>query len=150
VFRDVKGNPVECVRRFNCNLVGLTHPNKRGENRMELIRSMPIGTELTLVPEPGNAADRNAILVYRADDPTNDLGYMHAIQAKQFSPLIERGATFSAQLNWINRERPDYLEAYFYVFQLTPPVSKSRSVRRDAPHYDGRRSQHSRDESQTS
>jgi hypothetical protein len=85
---------------------------------------------LVLVREPDNPLDRNAVLIYRADD-----GYMDVTGAAHFCPLIERGATFSAQVYWINRDRPDYLKVYIWLFQLSEPVLKKRPVRLGVPRY---------------
>jgi hypothetical protein len=112
------------------------------------VRNRSYGTELVLIPEPDNAMDRNAILVSRADDMNCDPGYITLFRRGQFCPLIERGATFRAQLYWINRERPDYLEAYCYVFQMTEPLLKRRPVRRGAPLYKGWRPQEAEEQSQ--
>jgi len=70
IWTDALGKKIECIHRFGCCLVGLTHVNKNGQSRMELIRPMPIGTELVLVPVPDNPTDRDAILIYCADDLT--------------------------------------------------------------------------------
>jgi hypothetical protein len=53
--------PLTFVHRFNRQLAGLTHPNKHGRVHMDLVRAMPMGTPLVLVPEPDNQHDRNAI-----------------------------------------------------------------------------------------
>jgi hypothetical protein len=68
---------------------------------MELAHKLQIGTPLVLIREPDNLLDRNAVLIFRADELTRDLGYMDATGAAHFCPLIERGATFSAQVYWI-------------------------------------------------
>jgi len=36
---------------------------------------------LALVADPGNGCDRNAVLIYKADDLTEDLGYLDATGA---------------------------------------------------------------------
>lgn len=134
-WTDAKRNPKECIHRFQCQLSGLTHPNKHGVDRHELLREMPVGTQLVLVPEPDNPVDRDAILVYRADDLGNDLGYLHASAAKRFCRMIECGATFSAELCWVDRRRPDYPTYHLYLFQLTQMTQKHRPMRHNAPTY---------------
>lgn len=135
-WTDVFGNPVQCIRRDQRQLVGISHQNKLGQSRMDLIRTLECGTSLTLVPEPNNKFDRNAILVHRTDMPNSDLGYMDATGAKKFCKLMERGATFSAQVSWIN-SRTSYPEIYFYIFQLSEPTIPKRPVSRNAIEYKG-------------
>jgi hypothetical protein len=135
---DAQGRPITCIHRFHRILAGLTHKNKRGEDRIALARQLAIGTPLLLVQEPNNRVDRNAILIFRADDPDNDLGYLDASGAKQFAKMMERGATFSAEVSWINNDNPSLPQIYIYVYQLTEPLLKKRPTRKNAAAYKGR------------
>ena len=117
------------------HLVGLTHPNKAGGNRISDARSLEMGTRLVLVPEADNAHDRNAILIYREGDLRNDIGYLDYVGARQICKLMERGATFSAEVNWINNDNPDLPKVYLCVSQLTEPIRRARPMRRNAPKY---------------
>lgn len=134
-WTDSLGRPIDCIHREARQLVGLTHPNKRGADRRPLWRQLLRGTPLVLVPEPDNAFDRNAILIYRADDLANDLGYMHATGAKRICPLIERGAIFTADVYWINNKSEFYPEVYMYIYQMTEPIRHARPQRRRAAQY---------------
>jgi HIRAN domain len=134
-WTDAQGRPVTCIHRFHRILVGLTHKNKAGEDRIALARRLSIGTPLLMVQETNNPVDRNAILIYRADDPSNDLGYLDATGAKQFAKMMERGATFAAEVYWVNNDSPSLPQVYIYVYQLTEPLLKKRPTRKNAPEY---------------
>jgi hypothetical protein len=134
-FVDAQRHPKECIRRFGRQLKGLSHPNKNGKDRLALARSLSVGTPLVLVPDPSNAYDRNAVLIYRADDPTEDLGYLDATGAKEICRMIECGATFDADVYWIDKHEPDFPKIYMWVYQLTPMTLKRRPARHDAPVY---------------
>jgi hypothetical protein len=116
-------------------LKGLSHPNKNGKDRLVLVRSLNVGTPLVLVPDPTNAYDRNAVLIYRADDSTEDLGYLDATGAKQICRMLECGATFDADVYWIDHHDPDFPKIYIWVYQLTEMTQKRRPARHNAPHY---------------
>lgn len=134
-FTDALGRPRECLHRDIWSLVGLTHPGKNGHDRIAMVRGLVKGTKLIIVPEPDNPLDRNALLVYRADDLEHDLGYIHASQAKRVCPLIERGTLYETEVYWINNRNPEYPEVYLYAFKMNEPVLAHRPVRRGAPHY---------------
>ncbi|HEY1804956.1 MAG TPA: HIRAN domain-containing protein [Terracidiphilus sp.] len=116
-------------------LVGFSHPNKHGLNRLDLVRKLSRGSKLVLVPEPENPVDRNAILVYSADDLENDLGYLDATGAKKICRMIECGAAFTADLAFFWGRDPDFPTVYIYVYQLTPMQQAHRPIRKDAPEY---------------
>lgn len=55
---------------------------------MDFVRTRKKETQLVLVPESDNVRDRNAILVYRADDPDDDLGCMDMLYTLLLCPVI--------------------------------------------------------------
>ncbi len=128
-WTDALNKPIDCIHRDSCELVGMTHLNKRGLSRLPLIDNLRIGDKLILVPDPANEHDRNAILVYGEGDRDNDLGFVHRMKAKQICPLIERGAVFTAQLYWIDRQKPDYPKPYIYLFKWQEPTLRRRPGR---------------------
>jgi HIRAN domain-containing protein len=128
------------------HLVGLTHPNRVGGNRISDARTLEMGTRLVLVPEADNAYDRNAILINREGDLRNDIGYLDYAGARQICKLMERGATFSAEVNWINNDNPDLPKVYLCVTQLTEPIRRARPMRRNAPKYPSRFQEQSPDD----
>ncbi len=135
-WTDALGRPKECIYRFQRSLVGLTHPNKQGHNRIALAQKLRTGMQLLLVPEPNNPVDRDAILIYSGDDPGNDLGYLDSIGAKQICRMIECGANFSAEVFWINNHNHALPKVYIYVFQLTATTRSHRPARKNAPRYE--------------
>ena len=116
-------------------VVGFSHPNKRGVDRMNLVQKLKVGTKLVLVPDPDNPVDRNAILVYAADDVENDIGYLHSSAAKYIARMMECGATFSAEVYYIHHGYKNYPEVCIFIYQLTPMTQKRRPIRKDAPLY---------------
>ncbi len=88
-----------------------------------------------LVPEPDNPVDRNAILVYAADDLENDIGHLHSSAAKYIARMTECGATFSAEVYYIHHGYKNYPEVCIFIYQLTPMIRKRRPIRKDAPLY---------------
>lgn len=135
-WTDALGKPVECIHRFSCQVVGLSHTNKCGRDRMGFVNHLTRGTKLVLVPEPDNPYDRNAILVYVEGDRENDLGYLHSSSAKKFCRMMECGATFSAEVYYIYRKpRTNYPEVCIYLYQLTPMTTNRRPIRKSAPEY---------------
>jgi hypothetical protein len=134
-WTDAHGQPKACIHRYTCSLVGLTHSNKNGTDRLGLARGLQIGTPLTLLPEPDNKYDRNAVLICRRDDLNNDLGYIHATQAKRICRMIECGATFDAEVYWIDKRKPELPDVFMFIYQLTPMTSARRPVRYNAPTY---------------
>jgi hypothetical protein len=135
-WTDAYGKPIECIHRYGCEIVGLSHSNKRGRDRMEFIKHLTIGTKVVLFPEPNNRVDRNAILVYLQGDFENDIGYLYSSGAKRICRMMECGATFSAQVYWINSNpRRQYPEVFLYIYQLTPTTLTRRPTRKGAPEY---------------
>lgn len=140
-WTDALGSPIECIHRFSSQVVGFSHPNKRGRDRLTLVNNLSRGMKLVLVPEPDNPYDRNAILVYIEGDLENDLGYLYSSTAKKICRMIECGAAFSAEVYYIHHKpRSNYPEVCIYLYQLTPLTTNRRPIRKDAPEYIGDRS----------
>jgi hypothetical protein len=139
-WTDALSKPIDCIHRFSSQVVGLSHPNKFGRDRMAFVNHLTRGTKLVLVPEPDNPYDRNAILVYIEGDRENDLGYLFSSAAKKICRMIECGATFSAEVYYIYRKpRSNYPEVCVYLYQLTPITMNRRPIRKGAPEYHGGR-----------
>jgi hypothetical protein len=132
---DVFGNPIQCVNWFDRHLAGFTHSNKRGLDRLPLIKKLTKGSKIVLVPEPENPYDRNAILLYSTDDLENDVGYLDSVGANQICGLMERGATFSAEVFYVFYEKPDVPFVRIMIYQLTPALQDHRPIRKGAPVY---------------
>lgn len=139
-WTDALGNPIDCVHRFGSQVVGFSHPNKHGRDRMAFVNHLTRGTKLVLVPEPNNPYDRNAILIYIQGDLENDIGYLFSPTAKKICRMIECGATFSAEVYYIYRKPgSNYPEVCIYLYQLTPLTTNRRPIRKGAPEYNGSR-----------
>ena len=124
------------IHRFHRQLVGIHFKSKSGVDRATLWYSLARSMQVLLAPEPDNVQDRNAILVYRADDPTNDLGYVDYQGAQEICRLMECGADFKAQIAWIENAGKPWMEVHMDIFQLTLPVRTRRPSRKNAPKYD--------------
>lgn len=139
-WTDALGRSIECVHRFSSQVVGFSHPNKYGRDRMAFVNHLIRGTKLVLVPEPDNLYDRNAILVYIQGDLENDIGYLYSSAAKKICRMLECGATFSAEVYYIHHKpRSNYPEVCVYLYQLTPLTTNRRPIRKGAPEYNGGR-----------
>jgi hypothetical protein len=104
-------------------------------DRRQLIKRLQQGTKIVLVPEPDNPYDRNAILLYNADDLENDIGYLDSTGAKQICGLIERGATLSAEVFYVWYKNPNSPYVRIMIWQLTPALQSHRPIRKGAPVY---------------
>ena len=85
--------------QFYSKLAGVTIDNKDGRNRQTIIKTLLNENDLlTLVREPNNKADPNAIAVYFetqfGNDPWGDrryqVGYLTSEVAAELAPLIDR------------------------------------------------------------
>lgn len=69
----------------------VARPESSEQERQRRTRSrsrLSVGTPLVLVPDPDNAYDRNAVLIYRADYRTEAVGYSDATGAKQIGGIL--------------------------------------------------------------
>jgi hypothetical protein len=134
-WTDTNGNLTSAFTATFRQLVGLTHVNHLGNDRVALARKLSIGTSLVLVAYPNNPADRNAVLIYREDDQADDLGYLDSVGARMLCKLMERDAQFSAEVHWIDNDNINLPKVYIYVYQLSEPVHRRRPRRTNAPKY---------------
>ena len=126
------------LMKTNCQIVGIMHPAKDGGSRMDRALGLVSHDKLILVPEPDNALDRNAILVYKASDPEHEIGHMASSAAKRICRMIECGATFSAEVFWIDIGKNGWASVHCSIEQLTPMTRTKRPTRYGAPVYRGR------------
>lgn len=116
---------MQYVYRHPSHLAGISHPNKNGRDRLRLARHLRVGTQLTLRLDPDNPADQDAVLVYRADDPTQDLGYLYSYTARSVARKMRCGASFSAEVAGIDDD-VRYPVYHLYVYQLTKATREER------------------------
>ncbi len=77
------------LREFFSSVAGVSRSNADGSDRQALIRAKcRAGGALTLVREPGNAHDANAIAVMCSG---SQIGYLHAELAEKYAKRIDSG-----------------------------------------------------------
>ena len=81
--------------RYALHISGEQYPNNSGISRQSLIMQMSLGDQLTLVREPWNSFDKNAV---RVDWSGRDIGYISARNAEWVSKLMDEGANLSASV----------------------------------------------------
>jgi hypothetical protein len=91
-FEDAFGDGL--ITGFYCKVADTTFANSDGSNRMQIVQQCQAGERLSLVPEPENPYDRNAIAVRR--DNGQQLGYVPAHSASQIAPAMRRGKAWIA------------------------------------------------------
>jgi hypothetical protein len=109
---------MQYIYRHPSHLAGISHPNKHGRDRVRLARHLHVGAPLALKLEPDNVADQDAVLVYRADDLAEDLGYLYSYTARSVAKKMRCGASFSAEVASIEDD-DRYPVYHLYVYQLT-------------------------------
>ncbi|MBI4744922.1 MAG: single-stranded-DNA-specific exonuclease RecJ, partial [Actinobacteria bacterium] len=76
---------------FHTKIVGVTF-----EERQEVISILSPGMPLSLIREPENPYDKNAIKV--RDNYGQDIGFLNARLAKQLAPYMDKGIKFEAEI----------------------------------------------------
>jgi hypothetical protein len=90
---------------FNIDLHGEAQRNADGQSRQEIIARLKEGEYVTLVPEPDNAHDSNAI---RVDSGIGTIGYVSRHDAKRIGDLIARGAVSKCYIDEIRGGEDGY------------------------------------------
>lgn len=82
------------MRELSLHVVGADHPNRGGGNRrFEILLCVP-GEVVTLVPEPRNPVDRNAVMVVSAREV--QIGYLTADRAAWIAAMLRSGRAVAA------------------------------------------------------
>ncbi|MEN2747437.1 HIRAN domain-containing protein [Sphingomonas sp. T9W2] len=82
------------MRELSLHVVGADHPNRGGGNRrFEILLCVP-GEVVTLVPEPRNPVDRNAVMVVSARGV--QIGYLTADRAAWIAAMLRSGRAVAA------------------------------------------------------
>ncbi|MDF2615438.1 MAG: hypothetical protein K0Q47_93 [Sedimentibacter sp.] len=79
-------------------VVGTTHKNPNGTSRQEIISHLTKASKITLVREPDNEYDKNAIAVYANE---KQIGYLSSAYAATFAPKIDAGRRFEVNVDTI-------------------------------------------------
>jgi len=82
---------------FYSKVVGVSHINRNGSSRQAIIRRCSIGEELSLVREPTNPVDPNAIKIVRVNG--EQLGYISAYIASDLASDIDKGAIVRCRIS---------------------------------------------------
>lgn len=82
------------MRELSLHVVGADHPNRGGGNRrFEILLCTP-GEAVTLVPEPRNPVDPNAVMVLSARGV--QIGYLTADRAAWIGAMLRQGREVAA------------------------------------------------------
>lgn len=77
-------------------VVGSSFPNEDGTSRQEIISHLTKASKITLVREPKNIYDKNAIAVYANG---KQVGYLSSGYAADFAPKIDGGSWFDVSVD---------------------------------------------------
>ncbi len=83
------------MQELSLHVVGADHPNRsgKGNRRFEILLCRP-GEPATLMPEPRNPVDPNAVMVLSARGV--QIGYLTADRAAWIAPMLRAGRTVQA------------------------------------------------------
>jgi hypothetical protein len=123
-------------RRFNLHVAGVSHRNKDGTKRQDILRDCREGEVVQLLPEPENPHDPNAIRVCRRNG--EQIGYIDQANASRLAEDLAAGWTYRVTVGEI-LHKPG-TRSYGMMLQLEvltmSAVTESRLVtetRRDEP-----------------
>ena len=96
---------LESLKHYITKVAGVTHENKDGTSRQEIIADCYEGESLNLVPEPDNPIDENAIAVCRASG--EQIGYLNKGLAFWVSDMLKDGWRYFPSIKAINDDGID-------------------------------------------
>jgi hypothetical protein len=107
-------------RRFSTTLRGITHPNRDGSSRQEILRGVGVGNtaEVEFEEENDNPKDPNAVEVVLEEcgRKGQQIGYVPWKRAPEFRAMLRRNPTLHAmakvlKLPYATRKLPEVLGA---------------------------------------
>lgn len=120
------------MRELSLAVVGADHPNKRGPGRRFEIALCAPGEPVSLVPEPKNPKDPNALKVMSLREV--QLGYLTAERAPLIGSMISNGRDMVA----VFQEATNYGAVVRVAFDGAEPVlPPARPAREAQPGEDG-------------
>jgi hypothetical protein len=133
----VRENP-EIDKWFWSKVAGVTHENRDGRSRQEILKRCEGRELLRLVPEPDNPVDRNAIAVLRRNG--EQLGYLDRRLARETHNRMQKGERWEAMLTAVTgRDHPHaWFGANIVMYRLkmqqssTPRIT--RAAKKRTPH----------------
>lgn len=79
-------------------IAGVTKPNDKGKDIQKILSKLKPNTKLTLLREPNNSYDKNAIKIIVSG---KHIGYIKSDLAKTVAPLLDKGHKYNASINEI-------------------------------------------------
>ncbi len=108
--RRSKMSILDSQRMTKFKVVGATHPNPDGSSRQEIISHMTKNSKITLVREPSNPYDKNAIAVHSNG---KQIGYLSAAYAETFAPRLDAGKKFECYVDTIGHRKTKKKETWY-------------------------------------
>jgi len=102
VIEEKKGPEIDS---FFTKVAGVTKENPDGTNRQDILKQCRVGEPLTLLRDPSNPHDPNAIKVFRLSG--EQLGWLSAELATKMAPLLDGGYPIDAQISDLTGSEPD-------------------------------------------
>jgi len=99
----VRQNPA-IDKWFWSKVAGVTHENRDGTSRQEILKRCEVRELLQLVPEPDNPVDPDAIAVLRQNG--QQLGYLDKRLASETHNRIKKGEHWQAMLTAVTGRSP--------------------------------------------
>ncbi|GEM_PF-3235426 len=96
-------------------VVGATHNNPDGTSRQEIISHLTKASKITLVREPKNPYDKNAIAVYANG---KQIGYLSSAYAEGFAPMIDTGRRFETYVDTIGHRKTKKKETWYMAIVI--------------------------------
>jgi hypothetical protein len=88
------------IQNVKLKVVGVTFQNEDGTNRQTIIGQMKDNAPVTLIREPSNRFDKNAVAVYFVDQ---QIGYIGREYAKIIAIMMDSGRKFDAKVLEVGR-----------------------------------------------
>lgn len=86
---------------FHTKVVGVTHTNRDGTNRQNVVRRLRAGQPLLLIRDPKNRHDRNAIMICTSGgffSSSKQVGFLSAELAAEYAPFLDAGGQMQAEV----------------------------------------------------
>lgn len=96
--------------RYKIPLAGVRHKNADGSSRQKIIKTLSIGSNIDLIPEPENPYDPNAVACYYN---SRQVGYLMKRDNLQVLDAINKGTNVIAKVHTI--EPDDEKPGNFFV-----------------------------------
>lgn len=106
-------------RMTKYKVVGTTHENPDGTSRQEIIKHLTKFSKITLVREPNNEYDKNAVAVYANG---KQIGYLSAAYAQSFAPKLDAKRRFEVLVDTIGSRKSKKKGESWYITIIIKPM----------------------------